>query len=276
MSTVAVTGEADGIAAVSAYLASQISGTAVGAATVSNVTTTSKAVTGAAAGVATASATIQNSGGLKYPQDGARVPTLAALVAIFPLAATISIKVDIDTASDFSVSPATYFIDVPPRNAGIVVAKLGTLTLTEGTRYFVRTSESPNGVSYDDLSRSTSFIPDLSMGDGGEEIFWQVNDGSGPPDLWASVPGRAVPGLDLTLFGHGFGDTEGTASITAPSALAMTVVSWDRVAPTANAYNGSRQIDLIKGISDAEHYEVVATVPSNAAGPNGLITVTSA
>lgn len=277
MPTVAITGEADGVCVVSAYLASRITGTAAGVATVAGALGTRLALTGQANGVAAATGSLGSSGGLQYPMNLERIPTLDAVIAYFPLASTVKLMVEIDTDPVFITAPVTNYVDINAGNAGIVIAKLTSGPLTSGTRYYLKFGEY-DGANWIYWNIVTSFIPDTTTppGLGGEEIFWSVGAGSGPPDLWATVPGRAVPGGDVTLFGHGFGDTAGSVALSAPSPEAMTVVSWSRIAPTSNAYTSDRVIDLIKGTSDAEHYEVVVTVPSDAAGPGGQIILTSA
>ena len=111
-----------------------------------------------------------------------------------------------------------------------------------------------------------------------ESLTGELLDGGAAPVIYGLVPSAARGGDGISVIGSGFGATqlERAGVVETFNGLTwegMSVNSWARIAPSADADTVDHAIDPASGVFDPEHEQIDVSVPAWATPPSLQIRV---
>ncbi len=182
------------------------------------------------------------------------------------------LQLQISTTSDFSGTPQYVEFSTTAVDGIAPTSLLLSTPLILGTVYYWRVRSIKWSAGESPWTSVFSFTVGASVTTTDVLGTWQCLSSYAPqPQLWNVSPGRGQVGDSVTAYGIGFGDTQGSSTITIES-VSASATSWGTVAALSDAYTSSRKIDLRAGYYSPEHQVITVTVPT-ANAPGGPFVV---
>lgn len=185
------------------------------------------------------------------------------------LLSSLTLDVQYDyTSSDFTGAPVLLSQDMPLLNGRNIVRLAATGDLPTGrVAWRARLRIGGEAMAW---TGTQTFTVDTLAGDHTAQVTWSIVAGDADPHLWYITPAAASPGDLVTVVGQGFSDSRGRVTLAGTD---MPVQRWTHIPALPQAYGPDRVIDPMTNRVDAEHDEVVVTVPDTVTAPGGQLAV---